>query len=197
MRKHIVIPPEFQARKTGTVFFTAIKFILVAFLVALPFKWFVAQPFIVSGVSMVPTFEQNEYLIIDKVSYHWDKPQRGDVIIFEYPLDPSYYFIKRIVGMPGETVAIDGVNVSITDSSGSTRTLSEPYISSLNPKKQHSTTTLARGEYFVLGDNRDESADSREWGPLQKKFIVGRALLRMYPFSHFGLLPGKVDSQNM
>ena len=195
MKKGIIIPSEFQGQRTGTLFFTTIKFLLVAFLIALPFKLFVAQPFVVSGVSMVPTFIDGEYLVIDKVTYRYKKPQRGDIIIFEYPLDPSYYFIKRVVALPGETITIDGAHVEVTDQNGASKMLDEPYISSTNPKKDVSRITLAKDEYFVLGDNRDESSDSREWGPLQEKFIVGRALISMYPLDHAGFLPGKFPSQ--
>src|SRR4051812_20992241 len=84
-----------------------VKFFLSALFIAIPIRWFVAQPFIVSGLSMVPTFEENNYLVIDKLWYHFHKPQRGDVIIMEYPLDPSTYFLKRIIGLPGETVNVN------------------------------------------------------------------------------------------
>jgi signal peptidase I len=191
MKKEIIIPPEFQAKKTGTLFFTIIKFVLAAFLIALPIKWFVAQPFIVSGASMVPTFTDSEYLVIDKVSYRFGEPQRGDVITFQYPLDPAYYFIKRIVGLPGETVLIDGDSVVISGDDGVMHALQEPYISSTSPKKERSTTKLAENEYFVIGDNRSESADSREWGPLQKKFIIGRAFLSVFPLEYIDFFPGK------
>src|SRR4051812_39413656 len=141
MKKEIIIPPQFQRPKT-TIFFTAIKFLIAAFLIALPFKWFVAQPFVVSGASMLPTFDENEYLVIDKVSYHFEQPHRGDIIIFEYPLDPSYFFIKRIIGLPGETVVIERNGIKVKDNSGAEQLLTEPYASSLI--KEESTTTLAK-----------------------------------------------------
>ena len=170
-----------------------LKFTILAFLIVTPFKWFVAQPFIVSGASMVPTFVQNEYIVIDKMSYRFEKPKRGDVIIFHYPLDASYFFIKRIVGLPGEIVNVGEGGITITQASSTPRTLVEPYLPSDGIRYRYSTTTLAADEYFVLGDNRDESADSREWGPLQEKFIVGRAFMSLFPLSHKGFFPGAYE----
>ena len=180
-----------QSRRRKGYFFRALKYLIVAFLIVVPFEWFVAQPFVVSGSSMIPTFTDNEYLVIDKISYHWRTLRRGDVIIFHYPLDPSFFFIKRIVGLPGEVVHVDASGrVTITGEKGSVQVLSEPYTSSPSTKKDLSSTTLMANEYFVLGDNREESADSRQWGPLMEKFIVGRAFMSVLPFKKAGFFPG-------
>jgi signal peptidase I len=168
-----------------------VKFSIAALFIALPIRWFVAQPFIVEGPSMEPTFKTSEYLVIDKLWYHFHQPERGDVIIMRYPLDPSLYFVKRVIGLPGETVSITNGVVTILSASGTTITLHEPYIVEQTAKPQNETTTLAEDEYFVMGDNRTQSSDSREWGPLQAKFIVGRAFMRLYPLNEIQILPGQ------
>lgn len=173
----------------GIILDTA-KFVFVALLLITPFRYFVAQPFIVSGASMVPTFEQNEYVVIDKLSYRMSEPGRGDIIIFRYPLDTSQYFIKRIVGLPGEEVNIQNGIVTVTGDSGVARILDEPYRSS-SVSARPMDTVLAEDEYFVLGDNRAASSDSREWGPLQKKHIVGRAFVSLFPLRDVMLYPGE------
>ncbi len=163
---------------------------LAAFFIVLPIRFFVAQPFFVSGDSMEPTFMPNEYLVIDKLYYRMHEPQRGDVIIMRYPLDPSTYLVKRVIGVPGETVSISNGKVTVTSIDGSRHVLDEPYLK-FEKKDATATTTLSKDEYFVLGDNRFHSSDSREWGPLQSKFIVGRAFVRLYPFRDARLLPGQ------
>ncbi len=179
-----------RARMLNT-FLGALKYILIAFVIALPVRWFVAQPFVVSGESMAPAFKADEYLVIDKLTYHFQKPERGDVIIFHYPLDPSLYFIKRIVALPGETVGIKGNAVTITGKDGTKHLLVENYIDpDYDQKISTASTTLAKDEYYVLGDNRDASTDSRDWGPLQDKFIVGRVFYRLFPLKLAGFFPG-------
>ena len=139
---------------------------------------------------MVPTFHDGDYLIVDEISYRFDKPERGDVIIMRYPLDTKKYFIKRIIGLPNETVSINNGAVTVTGEDG-TQTLSEPYIE----LQSDSTTevTLKADEYFVMGDNRAGSSDSRVWGPLPAKNIVGKALVRLLPLDDIKLHPGVVN----
>lgn len=169
-----------------------LKFTILALLIVVPFRFFVAQPFIVSGASMTPTIHSSEYLVIDLATYHLDEPERGDVVIFKFPFDTSVYFIKRIIGLPGETVSIQNGVVTITTIDGDMMTLNEPYIADENRSHESTrTTVLEDNEYFVLGDNRSGSSDSRVWGPLNKKFIVGRALLRLYPLDTLDYLPGQ------
>ncbi len=172
-------------------FFTEIlKFGLAAVIIVLPIRLFIAQPFIVSGSSMEPTFEDKQYLIVDELSYRFDEPERGDVIVFRYPKDESRYLIKRIVGLPGETVAIEGSAVSVTTKEGLFLPISETYV--VNQGNGSSLSTmLGDEEYFVMGDNRPASSDSRVWGPLERDEIIGRALLRLLPFSRMDLFPGK------
>ncbi len=168
-----------------------LKFALIALLIATPFRFFVAQPFIVSGASMTPTLDQGEYLVIDEITYRFEKPQRGDIVIFRYPLDTDIFFIKRVVGLPGESLEIKDGLVSIQASSGEEITLMEPYRSSDAKEARATSIQLAADEYFVLGDNRGASADSRVWGPLQDRYIVGRAFARLLPLDSMSLFPGK------
>ncbi len=168
-----------------------VRFSLIALLIVLPIRLFVAQPFIVSGASMETTFSTGEYLIVDQLTYHFEEPQRGDVIIFRYPKDPSKFFIKRIIGVPGDTVDISGRDVTITNTQyPEGLRLDESYVLNMKPSATISET-LGDDEYFVMGDNRDASSDSRMWGVLQRDKIVGRAFLRLFPLTEVGVFPGE------
>ena len=152
----------------GSFFREVIILIILVVGIVIPIKMLVAQPFIVSGTSMRPTFEDGQYLIIDRISYAFNEPQREDVIVFRYPDDPKKFFIKRVIGLPGETVNIEGGTVKITQVDGTEITLNQDYI--VYPKKSDNTLTLENEEYFVMGDNRKDSYDSRSWGPLKSEF---------------------------
>lgn len=171
-------------------FFTELlKFVVVAAIIVIPVRLFVAQPFIVSGQSMDTTFANGQYLIVDELSYHFNAPQRGDVIIFRYPRNPSEYFIKRIIGLPGETVHIANNTVTVTHTDGTSQTLAEPYVTNVGDGPE-ATYTVPEDQYFVMGDNRPESSDSRVWGMLPKKNIIGRAFVRLLPFQSASIFPG-------
>lgn len=162
---------------------------LLIVIVVIPIRVFVVSPFVVDGASMHPTFENLDYLIVDELVYHFTAPKRGDVIVFRYPGDLSIFYIKRIIGLPGETVAINHGAVSITRTNGDKVTLTEPYI--VNEDATYTkSVTLNPGEYFVMGDNRPNSSDSRVWGPLPRKDIIGRVDLRLLPLSQSGFFPG-------
>lgn len=166
-----------------------IKFAFFALVIVIPIRAFIAQPFIVSGESMVPTFENNEYLIIDEISYRFKEPMRGDVIVFRYPLEPKKFFIKRIIGLPGDVVSIKGASVTITNTLNPEGfMLEEPYVT--NTSSDEMTKAVKEGEYFVMGDNRIASLDSRSWGLLPKENIIGRTFLRLLPLGHIGVFPG-------
>lgn len=169
-----------------------LKFIFTVAIIVIPIRTFVAQPFIVSGASMDPTFSTGHYLIIDELTYRFSKPERGDVIILKYPKDPKTYFVKRVIGLPGETVDIKDGIVSITTAQGSTTVLKDDFIDQKNKISDSSKTVLLNDEYFVMGDNRAQSSDSRSWGPLPRDLIVGRAFARLYPFSKINIFPGKI-----
>jgi len=169
-----------------------VRFSLIALIIVLPIRLFVAQPFIVSGASMEDTFETGEYLIVDQLTYHFEEPSRGDVIVFRYPKDPSKFFIKRIIGLPGDTLEIRDSDVIITNEAHPEGVkLDETYIEDMRPSNL--TETLGEGEYFVMGDNRNASSDSRAWGVLQRENIVGRAFLRLFPLNTIAAFPGAYD----
>ncbi len=177
----------------GSVLKEIIHFSLIALLIVLPIRLFVAQPFIVSGASMETTFSTGQYLIVDQLTYHFEQPNRGDVIVFRYPKDPSKFFIKRIIGLPGDTIDISGRTVTIINAEHPEGVvLDESYVLDMKPSATI-TETLGAGEYFVMGDNRDASSDSRSWGVLQQDKIIGRAFLRLFPLPVVDVFPGKHD----
>lgn len=162
---------------------------LLIVVIVLPLRAFVVSPFVVDGESMHPTFENLDYLIVDELTYDFAAPSRGDVIVFRYPKNPSVFYIKRIIGLPNETVSIQKGIVTVVNPSGVSTTLAEPYL--INDDATYSgKTTLASDEYFVMGDNRPNSSDSRFWGPLPKKNVVGRVFLRLLPPQKSGFFPG-------
>jgi signal peptidase I len=176
-------------------FFTELlKFVLIAAAIVFPIRLFVAQPFIVSGASMDPTFHNGQYLIIDELSYRFTVPERGDVLIFRYPKNPKEFFIKRIIGLPGETVEIKSGDVYVTKTDGATVKLNETYVTN-HGNGGDASYTIPADQYFVMGDNRPASSDSRVWGLLPKNDIVGRAFLRLLPVNTFGIFPGSTDAQ--
>lgn len=169
-----------------------LKFSLIAILIVLPFRIFVAQPFLVSGASMSPNFETGHYLVVDQLSYNFIEPARGEIIIFKYPNDTKKFFIKRIIGLPQETVIIESSKVFIKNKEfPDSFELKEDYIKNLGNNK--SEITLGETEYFVMGDNRPASSDSRVWGPLSSDLIVGRAFLRLFPFNQISFFPESLD----
>ena len=159
--------------------FEVIKIVVLALLIVIPIRYFVFQPFIIKGNSMEPNFHQGDYLIVDEISYRFKEPQRGDVIVFRYPQDTSQRFIKRIIGLPGETVTMNEGNITISKGIEE-RILNE---SDYLPKQNYFdnvSLSLGENEYFVLGDNRFASFDSRKWGSLSRDYIVGRVILRTW-----------------
>lgn len=172
-------------------FWELVRFAIIALAIVIPFRLVVAQPFKVSGASMVPTFQDQNYLIVDELSYHFEDPSRGDVVIFHPPgQDKSLYYIKRVIGLPNETVKISGSEITIVNSEHPEGfILTEPYIQNISTS-DHVDKKLGNEEYFVMGDNRPWSSDSRSWGPLPRKNIVGRAFLRLLPFNELSIFPG-------
>ncbi|OGF62220.1 signal peptidase I [Candidatus Giovannonibacteria bacterium RIFCSPLOWO2_01_FULL_44_40] len=162
-----------------------VKVVVISVAIVLPIRTYIAQPFIVSGASMEPNFHDGEYLIIDELTYAFQQPKRGEVIVFRYPLKPSEFFIKRIIGLPNETVEISNGKILINNSE-----LAESYFSEVVGTSQNINIKmiLAKNEYFVLGDNRPHSSDSRFWGALPKEKIMGRVLLRLWPVAKAGIL---------
>ena len=170
-----------------------VSFAVIALIIVIPIRMFVAEPFLVNGPSMEPTFQSGDYLIADQLTYDFKTPARGDVVIMRYPEDPAIYFIKRIIGLPGETVELSGTKVIIHPAGGGVPfTLDESFIAPTRIENQNASYTLGADEYFVMGDNRVDSSDSRSWGPLPRHDIVGHVVLRLYPFTTLGILPGSI-----
>jgi len=166
-----------------------IKIVLIALVVIIPIRYFLFQPFYVRGASMEPNFYDNEYLIIDEITYRFSEPQRGDVVVVKMPEKQSEYLIKRIIGLPGEKIEInDGLVTVFFNSDNQANILNETYLSENIQTYGAKNIELSEDEYYVMGDNRPVSLDSRSFGPLHKENIVGRAWLRVWPFdslTHF------------
>ena len=163
-----------------------IKVVVVSLAIIIPVRYYLIQPFYVKGASMEPNFYDKEYLIIDEISYRFRAPERGDIIVFKYPRNPEEYFIKRIVGLPGEKVQIkDGFAYVYNQENPLGVKLAEAYLppSEKTYGLNEEITALGASEYYVLGDNRNASKDSRSFGPVDKKLITGRVLLRGWPFN--------------
>ena len=170
-------------RKVFTFIWELIKIAIIAAVIVVPIRYFLFQPFFVMGQSMNPNFEQGDYLIIDEITYRFREPQRGEVIVFKSPQDPSQRFIKRIIGLPGETVEIKDGKITIYKQ-GQTQILDESeYLLSDLTTSGDLFVNLGEKEYFVLGDNRDFSFDSRRFGSLSKDKIIGRVVFRAWPFA--------------
>lgn len=153
-------------------------------------RTFLVQPFLVSGASMAPSFQNGDYLLVDEVSYRFREPARGEVIVFRYPNDESTFFIKRIIGLPGERVILSGGKVKVVSPSHPEgETLDESYLPGTTFTSSHGGNKaefyVQEGEYLVLGDNRSYSYDSRDWGMLKKKEVIGLVRLRLLPVTGF------------
>lgn len=182
-----------ETKTTKQSIWTMVLFGLAALAVVVPIRLFVAEPFVVSGSSMIPAFENRNYLFIDKISYKLGDPKRNDVVVFRYPEDPTKFFLKRIIGLPNETVDIKGGIVTIKNTENPEGfTLEESFVKNTSSDSKH--LELKEGEYFVMGDNRSASHDSRAWGAVKRNLITGRALLRLLPVGKIGLWPGGYEA---
>jgi signal peptidase I len=171
-------------------FIVNVFYVGLAIGLAMLIQAFVIRPFIVSGSSMDPIIKDKEYLIIDEISYRLHEPKRGEVVVFKAPPEPTKYYIKRIIGLPGETVQSQNGIITIFNAQHPNGfTLQEPYIT--HKFKDDFSITVPKGTYFVMGDNRAESYDSRGWGPLPQGNIRGKALVRLLPFDRINYLPGE------
>ncbi len=171
-------------RKILAFFGETAKIIIIALLIVVPIRYFLFQPFLVKGQSMEPNFENGDYLIVDEISYRFRDPQRGEVIVFKAPHNPFQRYIKRIIGLPGETLKIEDGKVIIFQKNYKPLILDESnYLSPDLQTQGNVSITLAENEYFVLGDNRSASSDSRKWGPLPREKIIGRVIFRAWPFT--------------
>jgi len=170
-----------------SAFWEVAEVILIAVITVFFIRNYIMQPFLVSGASMEPNFSTNNYLLIDEVTYRLRAPERGEVVVFKYPNDPSVYYIKRIIALPGERVVVKNGTVKIfNETSPEGFSLSENYLESGLRTVGNIDVVLDSEDYFVMGDNRNFSYDSRSWGSLPKNNIVGIVRLRLYPFGEVG-----------
>lgn len=180
---------------TGDFLWELAKVVILSLAIIVPVRYFLFQPFYVRGASMEPNFYDHEYLIIDEISYGirvpfsdvffpFGNPTRGEIIVFHYPRDPRQFFIKRVIGLPGETVVISqGVVTIYNDVYPEGTILKEPYLDHHTVIVGEVNQTLGALDYFVMGDNRTASLDSRTFGSVKRSLIVGRTILRGWPFN--------------
>lgn len=175
-----------MGKKVFVFIWELIKVTVISLVIILPVRYYLIQPFYVKGASMEPNFFNHEYLIIDQLSFRFRQPERGEVIVFRYPRNPQEYFIKRIIALPGEAIEIKNGKVYIfNDNNLDGVLIDEPYLDEkyLSAYSGEEKIFLNDNQYYVLGDNRSSSMDSRSFGPLNEKFITGRVLFRGLPFS--------------
>jgi signal peptidase I len=176
-------------KRVGGFFLDIVETFVIALAIFVLMYLFLFQPHQVKGNSMYPNFHDQEYILTDKITYRLGQPDRGDVVIFKAPKNEEYDYIKRIIGLPGEKVRVEDCHIYIND-----ELLQEVYIDTqvcTNAGRFWQTgqsITLAENEYFVMGDNRPYSSDSRDWGTVPRPNIIGKAFYRYWPFSQIGLI---------
>ncbi|MDD4412557.1 MAG: signal peptidase I [Patescibacteria group bacterium] len=187
-------------KKFLTFIWETMKMLIVSLAIILPIRYFLAEPFYVKGASMEPNFHDHEYLIIDRLNYRFNEPKRGDPVVFRYPNDPREYFIKRLIGLPGETVEVKdgGIYIFNTEHKDGWK-LPEEYLPNglitISSNPAYAKYELGPDQYYFLGDNRNASMDSRVFGPVNKSFIIGRVIFRGLPVDKFGKIEGFNYSQ--
>ena len=208
-------PPEPSASRRGFgCLLEIVETLVLTLVIYLLIHNFIAQPFEVDQNSMMPTIQPREYVLIDKLSPRFNDYRRGEVVVFQPPEDyqqGGIPFIKRVIGLPGDTVSLENGEVFITPAGGSPVLIDEPYVAvdadgrtvPTQPRDAASTTqwVVPAGSYFVMGDNRLQSQDSRVFGPIERELIVGRAWLRYFPLDRIGFVerpeyPGLPDEED-
>ncbi len=175
------VVPSLERRSWMDLLGDIVKIVIIAAALIVPIRLFLVQPFFVKGSSMEPTLKENDYLLVDELSYRFRQPERGEVVVFRYAQEDKKYFIKRVIGVPGETVDIHDNTITIVNKEHPDGfVLNEPYLPDYNlPDVAHAI--LGQNEYYVLGDNRPVSYDSKRFGPVNIDHIVGRAVFRGFP----------------
>ena len=166
-----------------------IRIVVISVAIIVPVRYYLIQPFYVKGASMEPNFHDHEYLLIDEISYRLREPVRGEIVVFRFPMNTKEFFIKRIIGLPGETIALREGDIYIYNNDNLEGfLLDESSYLSVDIRTipmGESTIALSQDEYFLLGDNRTRSMDSRQFGSVKADLIVGRAIISGYPFDRW------------
>lgn len=157
--------------------------VVIAVALALLIRIFVVESFQVQGTSMEPTLQHRDRLIVYKLGYRWASPERGDIIVFHYPLDPTRDFVKRVIAVPGDSIRIEQGRVFVNNVA-----LDEPHVKAPSNDSMPERT-VPPGAYFVMGDHRNNSEDSRKFGFVREELIVGKAILVYWPLDAVRLLP--------
>lgn len=174
-------------RSTWLFIFDVIKIVVLSLAIVLPVRYFLIQPFSVKGASMEPTYYDGEYLVVDEISYRFREPDRGEVVVLRNPKLSSEFFIKRIIGLPNETIDIENGEVKISNAAHPDGfILRETYLPDSLVTSGFRHTVLGSTDYFVMGDNRGASLDSRAIGPIPRGNIVGRTWIRAWPLDRVG-----------
>lgn len=188
------LPTPKSDRNYITVLGETLRTIVIVFALAFLLRFFIFQPYKVEGRSMEPRFENNNHLIVEKIGYRFTKPKRGDIIVFHYPNDPEIDFVKRIIGLPGEEIQIANGQIKIINQDhpngfvlDESLYLDDSVATNL-PSIRSNQFTVTPDHFFVLGDNRPASSDSREWGLLPRENIIGRVIMRTFPLKDIGLV---------
>jgi signal peptidase I len=172
-----------KMKKVASVIFELVKIIVIALAIVIPIRYFLIQPFYVKGASMEPTFYDHEYLIVNELTYRMNEPNRGDVIVFKYPRNPEQYFIKRVIALPGESIKIENglVYIQKVDSEDWLLLDESGYLNESVKTYPNFEAEVLEEEYFLMGDNRSSSLDSRIFGAVKNNFIIGKTWLRAWP----------------
>lgn len=173
----------------ATFILEIVQIAALALAIILPVRYFLVQPFIVKGVSMEPNFEDGQYLIIDELTFHFREPERGEIVVFHPPSsDEKQFYIKRVIGLPGETVEVNDGKVTVyNEQNPNGFTLTEAYLDEYTTGRDKET--LGENEYYLMGDNRDASFDSRAFGPVTREHFIGRVWIRGLPLEKIGSFP--------
>ena len=185
-------PEQKKSRRNEALTFIweMVKVVILSLAIILPIRYFLIQPFFVKGASMEETFNDGEYILIDEIGYRLNEPKRGDIVVFRFPEDKSKFFIKRVIGLPEETIEIKNNTVRIfnTENPDGLVLDESQYLSASQHTVGNLKVKLDLEEYFVMGDNRLQSFDSRGWGPVSRSLITGRVFFRAWPVNVFGAI---------
>lgn len=176
-------PRENEKKKHGMYLGEILESVAIAVILAVIIRFFLFQPFYIPSGSMEPTLKPGDRIIVNKLIYRYSQPKRGDIMVFKYPRDPARDFIKRTVGLPEETVEIKDSKVYINN-----KEIPQPFLEPGLKFGSFGPVEVPEGSYFMMGDNRNNSEDSRVWGTLPRENIVGKAMFIYWPLSRIGMV---------